>query len=238
MPTAALWRLEGAGLPPVERGYPLAALAKRAALHHAARLTGPDAVPAVLHGHDGTRDPRQPNAFFLPADEDGDGRIDHVLIHAAGGLDRAAVAALAACERLFDGRQGEWPVRCVWLGMADAAPCRLAGRAAVWVSATPWFSPLHPKRGLGPEALLARDLAFRGRPAPARLERLAATPVTPGSNLPPHAFATRLESRVTRPRPDPTGSLWRVAFPEPVQGPLALGWDCHLGLGLFRPEEG
>ena len=27
-------------------------------------------------------------------------------------------------------------------------------------------------------------------------------------------------------------------FPEPVQGPITLGYGCHFGLGLFVAEEG
>lgn len=30
-------------------------------------------------------------------------------------------------------------------------------------------------------------------------------------------------------------SFWRLTFPEPIQGPLALGFGCHFGLGLFTP---
>ncbi len=40
-------------------------------------------------------------------------------------------------------------------------------------------------------------------------------------------------------QPDRHGSFWRLRFAEPVDpkmhGPLALGFACHFGLGLFRP---
>jgi len=36
-------------------------------------------------------------------------------------------------------------------------------------------------------------------------------------------------------QPDRLGSFWRLTFPEPVAGPLALGFGCHFGLGLFKP---
>jgi len=38
-------------------------------------------------------------------------------------------------------------------------------------------------------------------------------------------------------QPDRLGSFWRLTFPEPVQGPLALGFACHFGLGLYRLIE-
>lgn len=33
-----------------------------------------------------------------------------------------------------------------------------------------------------------------------------------------------------------TGAGLRLTFSQPVQGPLALGYGCHFGLGLFREE--
>ena len=30
--------------------------------------------------------------------------------------------------------------------------------------------------------------------------------------------------------------LFRLRFPRPVAGPIALGHSCHFGLGLFVPE--
>jgi len=30
-------------------------------------------------------------------------------------------------------------------------------------------------------------------------------------------------------------SYWRLEFPVSITGPLALGFACHYGLGLFRP---
>jgi CRISPR-associated protein Csb2 len=36
-------------------------------------------------------------------------------------------------------------------------------------------------------------------------------------------------------QPDRHGSFWRLTFAEPVPGPIALGFACHFGLGLFKP---
>jgi CRISPR-associated protein Csb2 len=36
-------------------------------------------------------------------------------------------------------------------------------------------------------------------------------------------------------QPDTTGRLLEVRFAHPVRGPLALGFGCHFGLGLFVP---
>lgn len=250
-PTAALWSLGGdpARLPPRTRAYAVGHLAKRAAMGTARRLFGPDQVPRCLHGHGDedeegagvAHDPRHPHAFFLadvPADGySGTGAIERVLTVAPGGLDRAALAALVMCERLYDGPRSEWPVRCVWVGPMADAPSRLVACARVWVSATPWVCPLHTKPGRGIDTLLVRDLTGRGWPVPERVEPLPAVPGAAGRMLARHDFTLHLERRTGRPRPDSAGSLWRLTFPHPVQGPLIAGWDCHLGLGLFVPED-
>ena len=34
-----------------------------------------------------------------------------------------------------------------------------------------------------------------------------------------------------------TGYGFRVEFPEPVRGPIAVGYGAHFGLGVFAPGE-
>ncbi len=47
----------------------------------------------------------------------------------------------------------------------------------------------------------------------------------------------RFRNRRGLTQPDRSGSFWRLEFPAPVAGPLALGFACHYGLGLFKPDE-
>ncbi len=39
-------------------------------------------------------------------------------------------------------------------------------------------------------------------------------------------------------QPDPLGRLLEIRFAQPVRGPIALGFACHFGLGLFAPVQG
>ena len=48
-----------------------------------------------------------------------------------------------------------------------------------------------------------------------------------------HRFRSRGRERAS----DPHGALLRVRFPEPISGPLALGYGCHFGLGLFAAAD-
>jgi CRISPR-associated protein Csb2 len=194
----------------------------------------------VISGHGIERDPRHRHAFFLPEDEDGDGVIDHVLITASAGFDRASVDALATHDRLFDGRHGEWTVRCVWLGDAALAPSRLVGPSALWESVTPYLPPWHIHRGLAPTEQIRREIERRGLPAPQRLSPIPALAGRDGALVRTEDFVCRLDRAAHAHGPDhpeTAAGFWRLAFPEPITGPLALGWGCHFGLGLFRPAR-
>jgi len=43
----------------------------------------------------------------------------------------------------------------------------------------------------------------------------------------------RFRSRSGEQQPDTVGTFLRLEFAEPIEGPLALGYACHFGLGLF-----
>jgi CRISPR-associated protein Csb2 len=44
----------------------------------------------------------------------------------------------------------------------------------------------------------------------------------------------RFRNRRGLAQPDRLGSFWRLTFAEPDEGPFALGFACHFGLGLFK----
>ena len=46
----------------------------------------------------------------------------------------------------------------------------------------------------------------------------------------------RFRSRRGLTQPDTLGRFVELTFKDPVPGPLALGFGCHFGLGLFRSD--
>jgi CRISPR-associated protein Csb2 len=48
----------------------------------------------------------------------------------------------------------------------------------------------------------------------------------------------RFRSRRGLIQPDRTGAAIRLVFDTPLPGPIALGFGCHFGLGLFRADDG
>jgi CRISPR-associated protein Csb2 len=100
----------------------------------------PDDKPARGHTH----------AYFLPTDEDGDGRLDHLTLVAEGGFGPDEMQAM---DRLREVRpwgrdNASHPLRVLLLGygaLGEYAPGPLRA-SRTWASATPFISPEFPQR--------------------------------------------------------------------------------------------
>jgi CRISPR-associated protein Csb2 len=194
------------------------------------------------------------HAFFLPLDDDEDGRIEGIILYAPKGFSDLDQLALARLRKLWQhgGRPGLYPV-LVGIGQPDdfggldsgkkLTPVLAKGR--VWESRTPFVLTRHPKRRRngepkvnsdgtwvdGPDDQLRKELAQRALPQPERVEWVGYTK-SRGKKLYWNGFAKL--------RTGGHGSFaggaygFRLTFSESVSGPIALGYGCHYGLGQFR----
>lgn len=237
-PTAAVYVVESAAAPPLTEALTVADLLRRSAMAWYGRLHG-GGSSAVLSGKDGSGRPLEGHrhAFYLPLDEDGDRRIDHVVVFAPAGLGPAEQDALAAVRTLDPGRgRPEVHLHLLGFGLPNRFRVRLFEQAVKWRSHTPFLLVRHPKvrgRDQGrrvlddPVAQVRLELGRRGLPPP--------TAVRPARG----AGYRWLEFRTHRPRDAGAPGAWgfEVEFAEPVSGPIALGRLSHFGLGLFLPGE-
>lgn len=170
------------------------------------------------------------HAFYVPLDEDGDGRIDHLLIHAQEPFD---VYELSALDRL----------RSVWQpkGLADIT-CVLtslsaemqSAKAKRWISATPFVTKRHYRKGRGTygEWLvneILRECTYHSIPAPIKIEFIDHTVHT---SYPIRWFEF---TRNKKNAPPLRGHGCVLEFENEISGPVVLGAYCHYGLGLFVP---
>ncbi len=242
--STARWVLSAGTSPPVTLALAIGERLRTSVLGAARTVLGD--APPVLAGRDPDGRPahghRHP--FYLAEDADGDGVIDHVVMHAPDGLAPAWRPALAQVQPAAGGEGGllaPFRITLDWIGGAEAAaPGVLLGASRVWRSATPYVPDWHLKAKFGVAAALARELRLRGLPEPESVEPVPALDAA-GQAVAAAAFLTRRISRSEVERPAAhsrhPGSFWRLRFPEPVAGPLAFGFACHLGLGVFRREE-
>jgi len=227
--------LAGKPLPRIEDAVRIGELVRVAAMHKAGKMTGTNEdVPTVLSGHDMPEDNRHGHAFYLPEDADGDGHIDHILIHADNGLSGLALRALDRITRLWESGGAEWQVLLEQYGAAkEIQDSRYLGSAKEWISATAYLHPWFRKKNFTIEDQIRRECRERSLPEP-RIESLPHITINSRHRRPIHFRRFRNKRGLTQ--PDTQGSFWKLTFKEPVAGPLALGFGCHYGLGILRPE--
>lgn len=203
-------------------------------------FAGRDSAGQAMRGHS--------HAWFLPADDDNDGAVDHVLVYARSGFDLAALLSLVRLRRLWGHGGPALTVTLAAAGMPGELGCLRSdaqggrtsqlGTARIWESLTPFVPPRHIKhRASGirdaPHEQVARLLALHGHP-PARIE-----PFAPEHTTAPCPLSTTWQ-RYQRRRASGGGSRggnlvfgFRLCFDRPVTGPIALGYAAHQGLGQF-----
>src|SRR5581483_1457358 len=160
--TLARFALVGPVLPLVTDTLPLAEVARSAImgkfqrwLHR--RKYGVSDKPyrelfrsAVLSGKDvsGERLLNHGHAYYVPADEDGDGRIDHVTVFANDGFGPDEIAALHSVRSVPFGQGEGLRLLLVGLGHLGDFTAAMFQRSACWQSATPFLvSRYFKKRG-------------------------------------------------------------------------------------------
>lgn len=148
------YALDSAVLPLVTETLPVAEAARGALMGIHGRLTESGGVrgrSTILSGKDEQSRPlaHHRHAYYLPTDEDGDGRLDHLTVYPAGGVGAEERRALDRLRELRTGREGEehHPLRLLLLGMAmseEYSPGPLQA-SAVWTSATPYVATRYAK---------------------------------------------------------------------------------------------
>lgn len=209
---------------------------RRAVMGKAKWKLGDDAIPPLLSGHGLNADNRHRHAFYLPQ-ANSDGLLDHVLIHVPAGIDDDMRRVLGSLKLVkgFDGQ--EWRLMLEHIGQRNDfdSVSPIVQTASVWQSQTPYLHPWHCKKDFDVPAQIRRECQERKLPEP--IEILPIPTIKPhGRELRPIYFH-RFRSKRGLVQPDTRGSFWQLTFAEPLTGPLALGFGCHFGLGLFAPVD-
>lgn len=229
--TVASFIVTGKPLPLVEDTVRIGELMRMAVMGLAGQMYGRDRVPAILSGHDMPRGNRHRHAFYLPWDSNEDGRIDRLLVYAADGMTMEVQRVLEDVNRLWTRGGNEWRLVLESIGQPAIAGA-LAQPSRIWRSVTPYLHPWHVKRHFDVAAQIKRECRERGLPEPLTLESFGEVKTGRGKSRHSIAFR-RVRNHRGLVQPDRLGSFWRLTFPRAVQAPLALGFGCHFGLGLF-----
>jgi CRISPR-associated protein Csb2 len=188
------------------------------------------------------------HAFFLPADEDADGRIDHLTVFAPMAFNALECQALDRLRRLPFGQGDPLPLLLVGLGREQDFRAPLLDKSTVWISATPFVVTRYPKRRgtkrdrpedyASPRAFTRHVLRqeLQRRPGYPEIVSIEDEEVIGTHRLRPIQFK-RFRSKSGDDGGRRPAAGFRITFAGPVSGPLCLGHLCHFGLGLFLPSQ-
>ncbi len=238
----------GAVLPLITRAVPQAELLHRSFVSVADRL---GLTCPLLRGCDDSGRPlvEHKHAQFIPLDLNEDGRLDHVLVYAAGELGRSDLKVIRSVRRTWSkGIDDDIIVTCVGAGDLDLfrrdvhlrSGRKLAalGRSTTWESVTPMILPRHrKKRKHTPDDQVRAELQCRGLPQPASVEFW-----DKDRNVAAGFYRFVRRRRDNKPQPPSTTPFgMTLTFDQPLDalghGPLCIGYGSHFGLGLFAARE-
>lgn len=251
-PTVARFACSSAVLPQLTEALSVGDRLRVALMKHSDAhpvFSGRLASGEIRTGHD--------HAYFAPSDEDADGKIDHVLVHAREGFDDHAVFALQRLRKVWGHGGHDLFLTLIALGQVEdfgalrrdadrlGASALLGphGGARVWESHTPFVPPRHTKIRRGslvdcPEDQVRALLVRMGIDTDLVIERVSVRQLS----MPPPAPSGWYRFRSQRwrgggARGNLSGIGFRLSFAEPVHGPIALGYGAHQGLGHFVAIE-
>jgi CRISPR-associated protein Csb2 len=235
--TAFRFAMYGKPLPRIEDAVRVGEWLRVAVMSKVKATCGEDGIPALVSGHGLSDESRHQHAFWLPEDADGDGRIDHMLIHIPAGISGSARTAVESLCRLWNRDGQEWKLILEGAGSTTDFAIEkrkgslLCGEGTVFQSVTPYMMPWHEKARFGEEAQIRRECRARGLPEPVGVEALPDIRVA--GRVRNTIDFHRFRSKHGLTQPDTRGRFLRLEFAQKVHGPLALGFGCHFGLGMF-----
>lgn len=255
------YALDSAVLPLVTETLPVAEATRRALMSIFGRITerkGDRGLSPVFSGKDEHGNPLtgHGHAYYLPTDEDGDGRLDHLTVFAHHGFGDAEFRSLDRLREIRPhGRDNaSYPLRLLLLGAGSLeeyhpGPLRSSRE---WVSATPYIATRHAKtRGKNRidiscqqarAEFLAADVREQVRAVRSDLaaEDVEVEPLFDGSAFRIAERWRPVEFKRFRSKPGDDGGrrpagAFRLRFTVEVHGPIVIGWSSHFGMGLFVP---
>jgi CRISPR-associated protein Csb2 len=245
-PTVARFALSGSVLPRLTATVFIGERMRQALMAKSRGLNGSEHALTIFSGKraDGVPlDDDHAHGFYLPSDENADGRIDHVTVYATQGFDKNAQQALGAVKKLWG--SGGHDIHAMLIGLGQPqdyggldlrnGQSPVLARSRRWRSSTPYVLTRHPKKN-GKDSPIEQvkcELRRRGFSQLETIQPLIHTAI--GGKKVRWLEFRRVRNGGGR-LADTRGFGFTMVFTEPVQGPLALGYACHFGLGLFVPE--
>jgi CRISPR-associated protein Csb2 len=199
----------------------------------------------------GSKDHQHAHVFCESID-DSNAHITHVTVYSPEGFDHNAVEALRRIQWTWGFSGHDLRTVLHGIGQPDEFKSSLFATSKIWRSVTPFVSTRHTKAFRDGRPKMDDNGWQVGSAAHDLLRLLALNPKWQGAKIcrqisehdHPFHFGSRkfrsLQFQTIRyggkgSRGHESGAAFVIEFPEPVSGPLAVGYGAHFGLGLFVP---
>jgi CRISPR-associated protein Csb2 len=190
--------------------------------------------------------------IFSESIGDPNAHITHVTVFSPEGFDQDAVEALRRIQWTWGFKGHELRTVLHGIGQPHEFDSPLFGTSKVWRSVTPFVATRHAKTFRDGRPKMDVNGWQEGSAAHDLLRLLALSPHGQGARIrrqipereQPFQFGSRkfrsLQFQTIRyegkgSRGHDSGAAFVIEFPEPVTGPIAVGYGSHFGLGLFVP---
>jgi len=195
--------------------------------HISPKFSGKDENGMPLKGHR--------HIYILPTDDNRDGRLDHLLVICRDALDMKELATLSKLSSIYQ-PNGLPDIILKPVMWGNSGNLRYTEPSTWFISATPFVSPRHYRKGRGPFeswiiSEVKRELKNHGFPMPESIKPLK-EPTLKGKTRKWYRFRRSRKGDAEKP-----GYGFILKFNERVNGPIAIGYGAHFGLGLFLPAE-
>ncbi len=194
---------------------------------------GSDFIPWRVSGHNLPSNNNHEHFFYIPADSLNRGVIDSFFIYGKGGFDSKTIGTLEKFKTMKSEKGQQWSFILENFGTVQDFSNRssLFQKSCLWQSVYPYLHPWHKKKNFGIFDQLKKECEKRGLP---KLEDIQLVPYLSKNEKRFYPFQfKKIRTKKDLKQADKQGGFWRLKFAKPVQGPLALGFACHFGLGLF-----
>jgi len=253
LPTVARYAVVSAVLPGITWTVSVAERV-HAALCAGSDKTGERAAVFTGLGNNGKPRDGHTHAHIFCEANDGRDSITHITIWAPMRFSDAACLVLRSLNKVWG--YGGHDIRLVLHGVGqpgDFTDCSFLGTSRIWRSFTPFVSTRHAKAYRDGRPKMDENGWQQGSAAHDLLRLLNLNPKWQGVKIRrqvperelPFAFGDRrfrsLQFQTIRRngngrKGDNNGAAFIIEFPEPVSGPIAVGYGSHFGLGLFVPS--
>lgn len=252
--------LDSSVLPRVTETLPVAESVRASVMSLYGKMYSGRTSP-MFSGKDESGDPLKGHrhAYYLPSDEDGDGSLDHLTIFALEGFSFEEIKVFDRLNVIRFRKQKEeaYPLRVLLLGMGTWEEYHpgFLDFSKQWFSATPYLATRYPKaRGKNKVNMAFPNERFRFLEENLREQIAEVREDLANVKVEVHPLwdenqnfkiASRWRpiqfKRFRRKSNDDGGrrytGAFRLVFEKEIQGPLALGWSNHFGMGLFLPDQ-